>query len=170
MANGTSYRVLVLDDDPVHLEVMRVALSVDFQVEAFRSPTQALQRLRTSELEVICARQKLPGTTGLELYEKARALPHPPACVLITAPGDAPIDVSANEMLSVLELPLEPARLVRLVENLSRLALIQRNLAGLVRPASRGVAAYRPPPRAPEPDDALPAARPGATTDPNRKG
>ena len=142
METTSRFRVLMVDDDEALLEGLRASLAPAFEVEITRSPSVALQRLRESDFHVVCAAARLPGFTGLELFEKLRAQGRPEAVVIFVPQGEPPPPRPAEggEMLSTLEKPFDHGRLVRLMEQLGRLAQMQRNLAK-PRPGSRAIAA-----------------------------
>jgi len=166
------HHLLLLDDDAAALEAAKAALAPRFEVEATRSPTQALQRLREVDFWVVCSAQRLVGLTGLELYERVRAGARPAAFVLFTAPGEsAPEEFAGAELASILEKPVDSARLVRLVEQLDRLVQMRRNLAAVARPGSRANPQLTPPSGIRPPTrevGSLPAARPPGKTDPSK--
>jgi CheY-like chemotaxis protein len=166
------HRVLLLDDDLIALEAARTALSALFDVEATHSPILALQRLREVDFAVVCSAQRLPGLTGLELYQRVRSGSRPAAFVLLAGAEPVPPELTAGgDMVSVLEKPVEPSRLVRLVEQLARLVQMRRNIAAAARPSSRANPMFTPPGgvRPPTRDtNALPEARPAAKTDPDK--
>ena len=65
------YRVLVVDDEPAVLRALARELRRHYQVTACSSATEALERLDDGEpFDAIVTDVMMPGTTGIELYEK----------------------------------------------------------------------------------------------------
>jgi DNA-binding response OmpR family regulator len=67
--------ILVVDDDPLILEVIERALSAaDFRVSKARRVAFARDVLARQPIDLIVADARIPGETGLQLAEKAREL------------------------------------------------------------------------------------------------
>lgn len=64
--------VLFVDDDDSNLVVWEAACSDQFDVLTARSAERALALLRTREVAVVVADQRMPHTTGIELLEQVR--------------------------------------------------------------------------------------------------
>ncbi|HJZ88207.1 MAG TPA: ATP-binding protein [Polyangia bacterium] len=65
--------VLFVDDDASNLTVFEAACVDEFPVLTAPGGEQALALLRTNEVGVLLADQRMPGMTGVELAEKVRA-------------------------------------------------------------------------------------------------
>lgn len=146
-------RVLLVDAEPEDRASTRAALG-GCEVEAFEALEPALARLRASDFHLVVLSGEL---ADLALVSRARdALRAPAAFLLLRPPQPLPQELPGVEMVSSLESPVEPARLVRMVEQLSRLVGIRRQLAASARPGSRATArptsgaTPRVPPRDPD--------------------
>lgn len=67
-------RVVVVDDDPVLVEVYKIALQQEYQVSGFSKPNQALDHLRGQGADILVTDYTMPGLNGIELSRKAKAL------------------------------------------------------------------------------------------------
>jgi len=87
--------VLFVDDEESNLMVWETAFSGRFPVLVATSAEQALAFLRTHEVGVVLADQRMPQTTGIELLEKVRNESPDTIRVLITAYSDLNAAVDA---------------------------------------------------------------------------
>ena len=66
---GTPRRLLVIDDDRHTLQVLQMMLrSDDYTVETANSADQAVQKLQSSDFDVILSDIRMPGFDGRSLY------------------------------------------------------------------------------------------------------
>src|SRR5437870_935809 len=65
--------VLFVDDDDANLEVWKASCGDEFRVLTASGADDALVLLRSHEVGVILADQRMPGTTGIELLAKVRS-------------------------------------------------------------------------------------------------
>lgn len=80
--------ILYVDDDADNLIVFEALCAEDFDVVTASSGAEALEILRSREIAVLLADQRMPEMTGVELAERA-AQEHPDAVrILITAYSD----------------------------------------------------------------------------------
>ena len=118
-AGQTQTRVLIVDDD----RALRHALSsllaaAGYGVEQAADGLEALQRLQGAETDVMLLDVNLPGMSGLEVLEKARALSTPPSVVMMTA-DDTPQTLLRSiegQAFRYLRKPFAPADIVGVVE------------------------------------------------------
>lgn len=87
--------VLFVDDDESNLMVWETAFSSRFPVLIADGAERALALLRTHEVGVVLADQRMPGTTGIELLEAVRNEFPDTIRVLITAYADLNAAVDA---------------------------------------------------------------------------
>ena len=73
-ATRQALRVVVVDDDPILVEVYKIALEQDFQVNGFSKPIQALDHIRGQGADILVTDYTMPGLNGLELSRQAKAL------------------------------------------------------------------------------------------------
>ncbi|HKN46512.1 MAG TPA: sigma-54 dependent transcriptional regulator, partial [Candidatus Polarisedimenticolia bacterium] len=92
-----SNRVLVVDDEPRQLEILRTILKREgYEVDAATTTEGAVTQLRDAPASVILTDLKLPGRDGIDLLEEAARLA-PESCVIImTAHGT--IDTAVEAM------------------------------------------------------------------------
>ena len=92
---GASRKVLLVDDDPAMVRLVRKILAANGFVSVEHAPTgrQALELLEG--VDVVLLDHQLPDTTGLEVLEAIRTRPQPPAVILITAHGNESLAATA---------------------------------------------------------------------------
>jgi DNA-binding NtrC family response regulator len=109
----TAKHVLVVDDDPQILDVVRRALaSSDLRISTARRAVIARDVLTRHAIDLIISDARMPGETGLQLADKARELGIP--CILMS--GD-PEWAAAHGLAPdrYLAKPFELRHLLRLV-------------------------------------------------------
>jgi CheY-like chemotaxis protein len=81
----SGHEVLVVDDEPVVLTVLREALRRGgYQVTTAASAEEAIALFSRQSFDLVLTDKNLPGASGLEVLRAARKLTPPPAGVLIT--------------------------------------------------------------------------------------
>ncbi len=115
----TDQRVYIVDDD----EAMRDSLawlleSQGFTVTAYSSAEDFLAACRDGMAGCIVLDVRMPGMSGLELYEKLNALQCTLPVIFITGHGDVPMAVSALKKGAVdfIEKPFGDKDMLRLIE------------------------------------------------------
>ncbi len=73
-ATRQALRVVVVDDDPVLVEVYKIALEQDYQVSGFCMPSQALDHIRGQGADILVTDYTMPGLNGIELSRQVKAL------------------------------------------------------------------------------------------------
>ncbi len=74
MSGDRSVRLLILDDEPGILSALRRSLRREpYEVSTAESVAEALRVLEADPIDLILSDQKMPGTTGLQFLEQARA-------------------------------------------------------------------------------------------------
>jgi CheY-like chemotaxis protein len=69
-------RVLVVDDNPINLELMTILLEEQgFIVEPVEHAEQAMHRIRENPPDLLVADVQLPGMSGLDLLQRVRSEP-----------------------------------------------------------------------------------------------
>lgn len=135
-ADGSRFRVLLVDDDPQCLESTALVLAADFDVRCVDAPERALAHLAQGEFDLLVTAQQLPGMTGAELFGRIQAMGLQVGCVISTHHLHAvPAQVGQEPgLVAVVEKPTPPARLTRLLQQVGRLVELDRALRA-VRPA-----------------------------------
>jgi DNA-binding response OmpR family regulator len=91
----TSRRVLLVDDDPMMVRLVRKILA-DIGVSEILHAVSGREALETLDgVDVVLLDHQLPDTTGLEVLDAIRARPHPPAVIMITAHGNESLAATA---------------------------------------------------------------------------
>jgi diguanylate cyclase (GGDEF)-like protein len=121
--------VLVVEDDPEILRMMKQVLSRDFVVHTAASGEEALQLLRTERFHAVVSDHMLPAMTGVDLLRQVAALQPDAARVLVTASSrmDTAQDaVNVAKVKRFLTKPFRTAELIATVgEAIHEAALIQ---------------------------------------------
>ncbi|MDX2110025.1 MAG: response regulator [Verrucomicrobiota bacterium] len=79
-------RVLLVDDEPIVLQALKEGLKQgSFETVAVSSCTLALEALQKYEFATIISDYKLPDSTGLQFFEKAKLIQPDSSRILITA-------------------------------------------------------------------------------------
>ncbi len=82
------FRILVVDDQTAQLELVSGFLAGrGLEVLTASSGTTALERLRAEPVELVLTDQKMPGLSGLDLLQAARAINPEIAVIVMTAYG-----------------------------------------------------------------------------------
>ncbi|NLR76680.1 hybrid sensor histidine kinase/response regulator [Leeia aquatica] len=87
-ASLSGKRVLVVDDNPLNVELLRLTLdNWGMQVTTTHDPQSVLPLLQGSEhtFELAILDQQMPSLDGLGLAQLIRKMPHPPLLVLLTS-------------------------------------------------------------------------------------
>ena len=112
--------VLVVDDEPLAAERLCALLAEmpDCAVAGVAgNAEQAWQLAQRLAPEVVLLDIAMPGESGLELADRLRGLPKPPAVVFCTAFGQHALQAFEAQAIDYL---LKPVRRVRLAESLAR--------------------------------------------------
>jgi DNA-binding NtrC family response regulator len=87
--------LLIVDDEKPTREGLRAALEDKFDVYVAESAESALQLLEKQSFDVMLTDLRMPGTDGFRLITRAKSLPKPPVCILMTAYGSEDVAVEA---------------------------------------------------------------------------
>jgi DNA-binding LytR/AlgR family response regulator len=114
-------RALLVDDEGPARSELRYLLASHPEVEVVgeaESAVEALALSRELEHDVVFLDVEMPGLTGLEAAPLVRERADPPAVVFVTAHERYAIDAFAVEAFDYLLKPVDPDRLVRVIERL----------------------------------------------------
>ncbi len=81
--------IVYVDDEPANRTVFEASMKSRFRVESFASGEEALARLETGDVAVLVTDQRMPGLSGNEILQRARARSPNTQRVVITAYDDA---------------------------------------------------------------------------------
>jgi len=118
-------RILIADDQADVLAALRLLFKGEgFETETVQSPAAALEALARREFDVLLmdlnyTRDTTSGQEGLDLLDRVRALPDPPAVVVMTAWGSVDLAVEAMRRgaRDFIQKPWENARVVAIARN-----------------------------------------------------
>jgi PAS domain S-box-containing protein len=121
-------RILVVEDDAIDREAVRrglVAAGIGGAVDEVDGPADALARLQAAAYDCVLLDHHLPGTTGLELLTRIRALAPATPVVILTGRGDE--DLAAQLMKAgasdyLTKASMTPERLAAAVRHATEIA------------------------------------------------
>ena len=126
---GTRPKVLVVDDEPDHLQVLKFNLKNYFDVTTFSDPTEALEACRSDKFHILLSDLKMPKMTGEQLAMALAQLR--PEMSLVIMSGHVvdqdDLDPLLAGKVALLTKPLPPR--VELVQFLNNLLMKQERAA-----------------------------------------
>ena len=115
--------LLIVDDEKPTREGLRAALEDHYDVYVAEDAAAALSLLEQESFDVMLTDFRLPSEDGMKLIIRAKSLPKPPVCILMTAYGSEDLAVQAMKSgaddyiakgrLQIEELELRIARALR---------------------------------------------------------
>jgi two-component system response regulator AtoC len=87
--------LLIVDDEKSTREGLRAALEDKFDVYVAEDAATARQLLEKESFDVLLTDLRMAGEDGLALIKRAKSLPKPPICILMTAYGSEELAVKA---------------------------------------------------------------------------
>lgn len=87
--------MLIVDDEKPSREGLRAALEGQYDVYLAEDAVSARRLLDEERFDVMLSDLRMPGEDGLKLIQRAKSLPHPPVCILMTAYGSEELAVQA---------------------------------------------------------------------------
>ena len=119
----TTTTLLIVDDEKTTREGLRAALEDRYEVYLADDAKTAMELLEEESFDVLLTDFRLPNEDGMNLIARAKSLPHPPICILMTAYGSEELAVDAMKRgaddyiakgrLQIDELEMRIARAVR---------------------------------------------------------
>ena len=133
MANSTSKRLLIVDDEPDLLNLLRkvMAKNCDCEVSIAQSGLEAMTLLKSWQPDVILTDIVMPDMDGLDLLEKVSALDRTISVIVMTAFGTIEMAVKALKKgaYDFLEKPFDNAKISQIVlRAFERTQLLRENL------------------------------------------
>lgn len=132
--------ILIVDDEPPNLTVLRNFLEPGYRVFEAQSGEEALAIAATAELDVVIADQRMPQMSGVELLEELRRKKPDVAGIVLTGFTDPPALISAINRARVfrfLKKPWQPDDILEAVrqasEHVYQTRAIQRLVALLAK-------------------------------------
>jgi DNA-binding NtrC family response regulator len=87
--------LLIVDDEKPTREGLRAALEDHYDVYVAEDAVQAIDLLERENFAVLLTDFRLPNEDGMKLIARAKSLPKPPVCILMTAYGSEELAVEA---------------------------------------------------------------------------
>lgn len=117
----SSYRLLVIDDDPTLLKALPDTLRFRLQgcvVDTADSPDEALQFVAKQSYDAVISDIRMPGMDGVALTKKIREAQPGTPVVLITGHGENGLrgQASAAGAFAFLNKPIDPTFIVALLQ------------------------------------------------------
>lgn len=119
----TKPMLLIVDDEKATREGLRAALEDRYDVYVAEDAATAMELLEREAFAVLLTDLRLPQEDGMKLIMRAKSLPKPPVCILMTAYGSEEVAVEAMKRgaddyiakgrLQIDELEMRIARILR---------------------------------------------------------
>src|SRR6185436_15402922 len=87
--------LLIVDDEKPTRDGLRAALEDRFDVYVAEDASAAMELLERESFDVLLTDFRLPNEDGMKLIARAKSLPKPPVCILMTAYGSEELAVQA---------------------------------------------------------------------------
>src|ERR1700742_4695191 len=87
--------LLIVDDEKTTREGLRAALEDRYDVYLAEDAKAAMSLLEQEHFDVLLTDFRLPNEDGMKLISRAKSLPKPPICILMTAYGSEEVAVEA---------------------------------------------------------------------------
>src|SRR5205814_1091419 len=120
---GMEPTLLIVDDEKTTREGLREALQHRYDVYLAEDAKAAMDLLEREHFDVLLTEFRLPSEDGMKLIARAKSLPKPPICILMTAYGSEELAVEAMKRgaddyiakgrLQIAELEMRIARALR---------------------------------------------------------
>ncbi len=140
------FRLLLVDDEPDVVDLLRETLSGDYDVATATSGWQALDVLRADRFDLLITDQRMPSMTGVQLIERAKAEQPNLLCIILTAYTD-PVDLIAainrGHVYRYLTKPWDVADLLQTVDTALEEVALRRENEKLLAEAERRLQAMK---------------------------
>jgi len=87
--------ILIVDDERHTREGLRQALEDDYDIYVAEDADQAFNLLESERFDLVLTDLRMPGKSGMQIIDKALALPNRPPVIMMTAYGNVPSAVEA---------------------------------------------------------------------------
>jgi CheY-like chemotaxis protein len=115
---STSGRILVVDDDPIHRElVVSAVIEAGFEAHTAHDGEEGWEALCRQKYDLVITDHQMPKLTGLKLIERLRAVSANPPCILISGwlPEPAGVLIETVQPGAVFAKPFPVAHLVETI-------------------------------------------------------
>lgn len=127
--------ILLVDDEPLNLKILKVFLEDRYRVVTASSGEEALAMVAQAPVDVVISDQRMPGMTGVELLRKLRAVRPDVAGIVLTAYADQrTVESAINEARAFrfLRKPFNPESMLEAVADASAHVAQRRAIEKLV--------------------------------------
>lgn len=124
-------KVLYVDDESTNLTSFKASFRFDFEIILANSGLEALELLKTHEVQIIIADQRMPGMTGVELFETVAETYKDPIRILLTGYTDvkAAIDsINRGKVYRYIRKPWDENEIKMSINNAFDIYNTRRNL------------------------------------------
>ena len=117
------YYALVVDDEPAILETFAAILHMhNFHVQTASSAATAAQKIQENRFDVVLTDMSMESSTaGFEVLQAAKALPHRPIVIIVSAFPDLSADWRKRGADAMFQKPTVLADLLNTVDELLKL-------------------------------------------------
>lgn len=125
----STYTVLIIDDDAeVRRSLVHLFERAKWQVTDLPNALNGAKKVIDINPDVVISDVKMPGVTGLQLFEEILTSDQPVPFIFISAHADVAMAVKAMQQgaYSFLEKPFDPKRLLMAAQNAAKQARLQR--------------------------------------------
>jgi CheY-like chemotaxis protein/anti-sigma regulatory factor (Ser/Thr protein kinase) len=112
-------RILLVDDDRGLRHVLATMLTgAGHVVDTVGDGPEAIARLNSSEFDIVLLDLGLPSMSGLDVLARARALPHPPLTIVMTADdtSESLLEAVRRQAYRYVRKPFPPNTIVEVIE------------------------------------------------------
>jgi putative two-component system response regulator len=88
MTTEAPTKILVIDDEPANLRLLRRVLGDDYEVFAAQSGPEGLEMLKTEDIALIITDQRMPGMSGVQVLEASQSIRPEAIKILLTGYTD----------------------------------------------------------------------------------
>lgn len=107
-------RIIVVDDEPLILNIIQTYLKNEFEIVTFDNPVEALSFLEKDSADMVISDFYMPEMTGLQFAEKIKAIN--PKCPTILISGSHVQEDEKNKFVAFLKKPCRPQEILKLVQ------------------------------------------------------
>ena len=132
--------LLVVDDDPLILDLLRQSFEQLYAVHCASSGEAALEILASEAIDLVITDQRLPGITGLDMLSRARRTQPDLSAILLTAytdPENLIAAINAGHVYRYVVKPWRADELMMTVRNALENVELRRERAGLLERLER---------------------------------
>lgn len=128
---SVTFRVLVVDDDPLLVETLTAILEARYQVSSASSGAAGLKLLESNYFHVIISDWQMPHMDGIDFLQAVQRKNLPTACLLMTGKVEAlnlEVPQARRRLIGIIAKPFSPTQLFARVDQLARLAKMKQSV------------------------------------------